>query len=41
VGIAGATNYEILEGLSEGDRVALPGETELRDGLAVNPVEGK
>jgi len=41
VGIAGATNYEILEGLAEGDRVALPGETELRDGLAIAPVEEK
>jgi multidrug efflux pump subunit AcrA (membrane-fusion protein) len=41
VGIAGATSYEILEGLAEGDRVALPGETELRDGLTVVSVEGK
>jgi HlyD family secretion protein len=39
VGIAGATDYEILEGLAEGDRVALPGEVELRDGLTVAPVE--
>ena len=31
-----ATTY-----LAEGDRVAMPGETELRDGLAVVPVEGK
>lgn len=41
VGIAGATNYEILEGLAEGARVALPGEVELRDGLTVVPVERK
>lgn len=35
VGIANATNYEILEGLAAGDRVALPGDAELRDGMNV------
>ncbi len=35
VGIASTTQYEILEGLSEGDRVALPGDATLHDGMAV------
>ncbi len=35
VGIAGATQYEVLQGLREGERVAIPGDTVLRDGLAV------
>ena len=38
VGMAGATMYEVIEGLSAGDRVALPGAVELRDGLKVRPV---
>jgi HlyD family secretion protein len=39
VGIASATNYEVLQGLAEGDLVALPGEVELRDRLEVRAVE--
>lgn len=39
VGIASATDYEVLEGLSEGDRVALPGDVTLRDGMEVRVVE--
>lgn len=39
VGIAGTTAYEILEGLAQGDRVALPGTAELRDGLTIRPLE--
>jgi HlyD family secretion protein len=35
VGIASATKYEVLEGLSGGETVALPGEIELRDDMAV------
>jgi len=35
VGIASATKYEVLEGLSEGEKLALPGDIELRDGMAV------
>ncbi|HEY2459933.1 MAG TPA: efflux RND transporter periplasmic adaptor subunit [Candidatus Acidoferrum sp.] len=35
VGIADATSYEITSGLQESDLVALPGDAELRDGLAV------
>ncbi len=36
VGIAGATKVEVLDGLKEGEWVALPGETELSDGLQVH-----
>ncbi|HXN24110.1 MAG TPA: efflux RND transporter periplasmic adaptor subunit [Candidatus Dormibacteraeota bacterium] len=35
VGIASATNYEILSGVNEGETVALPGDIELKDGMAV------
>jgi len=39
VGIASATNYEVLDGLSEGDTVALPGDVELRDGMSIRVVQ--
>jgi HlyD family secretion protein len=35
VGIADATNYEVVSGLQEGELVALPGDVDLRDGMAV------
>jgi RND family efflux transporter MFP subunit len=35
VGLASATEFEILEGLREGDRVALPGDFEQRDAMQV------
>src|SRR6266436_7380121 len=35
VGIADATNYEVVSGLQEGDLVALPGDVDLRDGMTV------
>jgi HlyD family secretion protein len=35
VGIASTSEYEVLQGLSEGDLVALPGEVEPRDGMTV------
>ncbi|MGB2621320.1 MAG: efflux RND transporter periplasmic adaptor subunit [Candidatus Acidiferrum sp.] len=38
VGIADATSYEVLSGLQEGDLVALPGDTDLHDGMAVKVV---
>lgn len=41
VGVASATKYEIVAGLREGDRVALPGDQELHDGMDVRPAEGK
>jgi HlyD family secretion protein len=35
VGIADSTNYEIVGGLQPGEMVALPGDVELKDGMAV------
>jgi HlyD family secretion protein len=35
VGITGARSVEIVGGLTEGETVALPGDVELRDGMAV------
>jgi HlyD family secretion protein len=39
VGIANASNYEVLAGLTEGDRVALPRERRLRSGMKIRPTE--
>ena len=41
VGIASATKFEVLDGLKEGEQVALPGGAILRDGLEVSPVAPK
>src|SRR5882762_2088667 len=38
VGIADATNYEVVSGLQEGDLVALPGDVDLRDGMTVTVI---
>jgi HlyD family secretion protein len=38
VGIADATSYEVMSGLQEGEMVALPGDTDLHDGMAVKVV---
>ena len=35
VGIADATNYEVVSGLQEGELAALPGDVDLRDGMDV------
>jgi HlyD family secretion protein len=35
VGIADSTNYEVTSGLQEAEMVALPGDIELKDGMAV------
>jgi HlyD family secretion protein len=40
VGIASASKYEVLSGVTLNDRVALPGDRDLRDGMQVRPVEG-
>jgi len=39
VGIADATSYEVTAGLQEGEMVALPGDTDLHDGMAVKVVD--
>jgi HlyD family secretion protein len=41
LGMASAAKFEILEGLRESEHVAMPGEAELRDGLAVKAVKQK
>lgn len=41
VGVASPTDYEVLSGLQESDRVALPGEVELKDGLEVRVVHSE
>jgi HlyD family secretion protein len=41
VGVAGADKYEVLSGLALGDKVALPGEADLRDGMKVRAAEAK
>lgn len=41
VGIASASKYEVLSGLSENDRVAIPGETDLKDGMVVRAADAK
>ena len=38
VGIADATNYEVVSGLQEGELVALPGDVDLRDGMTVTVI---
>jgi HlyD family secretion protein len=40
VGIASASKYEVVSGLASNERVALPGDHELRDGMGVRPLEG-
>jgi HlyD family secretion protein len=39
VGIASASSYEVLSGLNVNDRVALPGDLKLRDGMDVRATE--
>jgi HlyD family secretion protein len=41
VGIASATSYEVLNGLSEGEMVALPGDVDLKDGMPVRVVRSE
>jgi len=38
VGIADATSYEVVSGLTEKEMVALPGDVDLRDGMAVKVI---
>jgi hypothetical protein len=39
VGIGSASKYEVLSGLAVNDRVALPREQQLRDGMEIRPME--
>ena len=40
LGIASASKYEVLKGLAVNDRVAVPGDEPLRDGMSVRVAEG-
>ena len=39
LGVASASDYQVLAGLSEGDRVALPQDRTLRDGMSIRASE--
>ena len=39
IGIASASKYEVRSGLTLNDRVALPGDRDLREGMNVHPTE--
>ena len=41
VGVGSADKYEVLSGLALGDKVALPGDVDLRDGMKVRAAEAK
>jgi HlyD family secretion protein len=41
VGIASDSNYELISGLSLGDKVAVPTDVDLRDGMKVRVLEAK
>ena len=41
VGISSATGFEVLDGLTEGDTVALPGDVELADGIKIRVANEK
>jgi HlyD family secretion protein len=38
LGVSNASNYEVLSGLSAGDRIAVPQDRTLHDGMSVRPV---
>lgn len=41
VGVASATKYEVVSGLALGDKIALPVDIDLKDGMEIRPTEGK
>jgi HlyD family secretion protein len=41
VGIASDKNYEVVSGLALGDKIALPGDLDLKDGMEVRATEAK
>jgi HlyD family secretion protein len=41
IGIASTDEFEVLSGLQPGDRVALPGASELLNGMEIHPVEAQ
>lgn len=41
LGIASATQYEVLAGLKPGEQVAVPGQRELHEGMTIRPTEAE
>lgn len=41
VGAGSTDKYEVLTGLKEGDKIALPGESILKDGMRIKPAAGQ
>jgi len=41
VGVASSDKYEVVSGLSLGDRIAVPGDLDVKDGMEVRPGEAK
>jgi HlyD family secretion protein len=41
LGVASVTKYEVVGGLKDGERIALPGDQELHEGMDVRAAEGK
>jgi len=41
VGIASSDKYEVVSGLSLGDRIGVPGDIDVRDGMEIRPAEAK
>jgi multidrug efflux pump subunit AcrA (membrane-fusion protein) len=39
LGVASASNYQVVAGLSPGDRVAVPQDRTLRNGMSIRPQE--
>ncbi|MGB8540318.1 MAG: efflux RND transporter periplasmic adaptor subunit [Candidatus Acidiferrales bacterium] len=41
VGVASSDKYEVVSGLSLGDRIAVPGDLDVKDGMEIRPAEAK
>src|SRR6202050_1947572 len=41
VGVASSDKYEVVSGLSLGDRIAVPGDIDVKDGMEIRPAEAK
>ncbi len=41
VGIASSDKYEVVSGLSLGDRIGVPGDIDVKDGMEIRPAEAK
>jgi multidrug efflux pump subunit AcrA (membrane-fusion protein) len=40
-GVASASKYEVVSGLALGDKIALPGDVDLKEGMEVRAMEAK